>query len=738
MRRFLALLILLFSANAFGQVNAATCNTSDVQSAINAATEGQTVQVPSGNCTWTSGVTISGKGITVNGAGTGRAVAYSSSTLTLGTGSKSLTVASTRVDGTHPLGPNVSQTLTLSELGNRQNFMTGTVTSFNSSTGALVMSITSNGGTCGIGSGTNSPSNCARWIVLTKCSTCITDNASSTLFSITEDSSVHTTLQNIELDGGTGTGDLIDLIGGGGAAIIVQNMRWAMNANADVGLHSAINRGLISNVTCDFTPFSQAPICVDPQPFDTTAWETTAYWGSLDTNGQHALYIETSDFHACLNCFDNDEGARSVIRYSFFNNAGAGGHGVDTGPLGARTFEYYSNTGNFNGYSSCTPTCFTFPMNWWMFVRGGSFVFYNNNLPALTSQDYGTKDDINMTVMNLQRNAGTTYTACWGAGTSNGADYHAPHQVGMGCTTSGCSSGSGGTGTDGKGNNIYSTSPFGYGNQYVGDSEPAYIWGNSRQPLTNVLTSDYGLSNSDSCTGSTYDTSANYIKINRDYFNGSTAKPGYTAYAYPHPLLSSNPQASTPTFAPAAGTYTGTQSIVISAGSGGVICYTTNGSTPTTNGSTNCTNGTKYASPVSVASSQTLKAVAGGTGFSDSFTGSAVYTILTQAVTPTFSPTAGTYTGTQNISISTTTGSVICYSLTVTPATNGTTGCSAGSLYSSAVAVAATGILRAVAGGTGLTDSSVGSAGYTINNFPLTPPTQFTGNTVITGPTGVH
>ena len=83
---------------------------------------------------------------------------------------------------------------------------------------------------------------------------------------------------------------------------------------------------------------------------------------------------------------------------------------------------------------------------------------------------------------------------------------------------------------------------------YVGDSEPAYIWNNSRVPLGNINIADYGLGQTNSCTGSTYDTAANYIVLNRDYFNGSTAKPGYTPYTYPHPLTlgqtSGNPPAA--------------------------------------------------------------------------------------------------------------------------------------------------------------------------------------------------
>ena len=119
-----------------------------------------------------------------------------------------------------------------------------------------------------------------------------------------------------------------------------------------------------------------------------------------------------------------------------------------------------------------------------------------------------------MTVMNLQRHAGPN--PCWGAGTSGGARYYAPRQVGMGYVT--------GKGTSGLGSTKDSIT-------YVGDSEPAYIWGNSRQPLSNVSVSDYGGSE---CTNP--DRSANYIVAGRDYFNG-TAKPGWTPYTYPHPFI---------------------------------------------------------------------------------------------------------------------------------------------------------------------------------------------------------
>lgn len=192
----------------------------------------------------------------------------------------------------------------------------------------------------------------------------------------------------------------------------------------------------------------------------------------------------------------------------------------------------------------------------------------------------------------------------------------------------------------------------------------------------------------------------------------------YTPYSYPHPLIGGNVNANTPTFSPVAGTYSGVQSVTISTTSGGaIICYNTSGS-PATNGSTGCTTGTLYSGPVSVATSETLYAVAGGTGYNDSSVGSAAYTITNGAAsTPTFSPVAGTYTGTQTVTISTSTsGATICYTTDgTTPTANGSGTCVHGTTYSSTVSVALSETLKAIASKSAFTDSAVGSATYVIN-----------------------
>ncbi len=509
----LGLSVVAAEAARAATINAASCNASDVQGAINSASEGDTVTIPAGTCTWTSGVTISGKGIIVKGAGSGRIIAYDDGVekLTVGTGILTVNVAGFS-PGFSGASFTVGETLRVFENNARINWMQGTVTSYSGK--SLVMNITSTGG-----SGATH-----RWLISTVPSTILVNNSGSTLFSVTEDSSFHTNLSGFKIAQGTGVGDGVDFISGGAQAILLHDC-WieqpGANPQGGGSVRTGVSRGVVWNCSFDASPFSMAPLAFDLVPYDQTAWSMPSYWGALDTNGERNFYVENCDFHAYLNATNNDEGARSVFRYNLFDNAGFGTHGADSSPMGQRYFEYYNNTGVFNGYSDGT----TFNMNWWFFVRGGTYVIHDNTLPAFQSQDYGTKADVNMTVMNLQRNAGPN--PCWGQGTSGGADYYAPQQVGMGYVT--------GTGVDGKGQSTYIPGN-GYSTpQYVGDSEPAYIWGNSRVPLGNVVTSDYGSGNADSCTG-TVDTSANYIKLNRDYFNGSTPKPGYTPYTYPHPL----------------------------------------------------------------------------------------------------------------------------------------------------------------------------------------------------------
>jgi hypothetical protein len=175
------------------------------------------------------------------------------------------------------------------------------------------------------------------------------------------------------------------------------------------------------------------------------------------------------------------------------------------------------------------------------------------------------------------------------------------------------------------------------------------------------------------------------------------------------------PAVADPTFNPAAGDYTSTQSVSITTTtSGALIRYTTDGSVPSE------TAGTLYSGPVSVSSTATLKAIAYKSGLSDSNVVIGTYTISTMQVVaaPSFNPPGGTYTGTQSVSITTTTnGALIRYT------TDGSTPSeTVGTLYSgTAISITpGTATLQAIAYESGFLDSSVTSASYVVNPVATT------------------
>jgi len=169
---------------------------------------------------------------------------------------------------------------------------------------------------------------------------------------------------------------------------------------------------------------------------------------------------------------------------------------------------------------------------------------------------------------------------------------------------------------------------------------------------------------------------------------------------------------ATPTFTPAAGTYTKAQSVTIADTTmGAVIYYTTNGNPPTTTS-------TKYTAAISVTKTETLKAIAVATGFTQSAIATALYTIETAAATPTVKPAAGAYCGAQTVTLADATKSSTIYYTT-----NGTTPTTSSTKYTASFKVSTTTTVKAIAVATGSLTSAVESATYTIDAACAAKPT---------------
>jgi len=145
------------------------------------------------------------------------------------------------------------------------------------------------------------------------------------------------------------------------------------------------------------------------------------------------------------------------------------------------------------------------------------------------------------------------------------------------------------------------------------------------------------------------------------------------------------------------------------------------------------TSSTLFTAAISVSSTETINAIAGGPGYISSSVASATYTInLPAALTPVFSPVAGTYTSMQSVTIvDSTPGATIYYAINATPTT-------ASTAYTGPISVSATETLEAIAVATGFSQSAVAIAAYTIN--PPPPDFQVSVNpstlTIVAGQSG--
>ncbi len=195
-------------------------------------------------------------------------------------------------------------------------------------------------------------------------------------------------------------------------------------------------------------------------------------------------------------------------------------------------------------------------------------------------------------------------------------------------------------------------------------------------------------------------------------------------------LLAGEPAAPSPVITPGTSTFNSPITVTITDPiAGATIYYTTNGTTPTTGS-------TVYSStnPPVVSANETITAIASIAGYLQSAPSSATYTSSTIPANPVFSLAAGSYTGTQTLTITEpTSGAVVYYTV------DGSAPTTASLVYTQPLTISASQTVQAMAVSPGPYASAVVSATYTIlpagafsfpSGFTLADgPIQFNGST---------
>ena len=208
--------------------------------------------------------------------------------------------------------------------------------------------------------------------------------------------------------------------------------------------------------------------------------------GTHDTNGTLNIYIEDNTFYGQSNgTIDCDDNCRVVVRYNTFTYGGFNSHGSNIYPYGMRHFEIYNNS-----FLYPNPNSDIANVNQYIWIRGGSGVIFGNSLTNINGSWWGNKPEVRLSLRGAED--------LRPQGTCAQVSYPVPHQLGQ---------------------NNNGTSDF---------TDPIYFWGNTG---TLGITEDWAWGNPCGFTWSTF------FQWGRDGVSGSTAKPGYTPYPYPHPLV---------------------------------------------------------------------------------------------------------------------------------------------------------------------------------------------------------
>ena len=176
----------------------------------------------------------------------------------------------------------------------------------------------------------------------------------------------------------------------------------------------------------------------------------------------------------------------------------------------------------------------------------------------------------------------------------------------------------------------------------------------------------------------------------------------------------------TPVFTDATGTYNNdlSETITVASPASSVICYTTDGSTPTADTPGTCTNGTTYSGAINITvTGTTLKAIGTKAGYINSAVKSETYTL--QVANPTFGTNGGSFNNnTTSTQTSTTTGAVFCQTVdgTTNPEASTAGVCFVGTTGADATVIATGKTIKAL----GTKANYINSAVQTSNTFTLT------------------
>ena len=345
------------------------------------AIDGDTITIPAGTFTWSTGATIT-KGIKIQGAGSGRVEGTSTSSLTIGTGSKSFTVRS----GSTINGFTVGETVTAHQKYISTNWMKGTVTSWDGTT--LVLNITSTSGSGAI----------VAWVFEMDATTILVNAGSSTLFTITASNSQSTEIYGIRFTKNPAvprnfTAEYINVGSvSNGQPVLIHDCRFSSTIATTYVRHT-VNRGIVYKCYFDrgFNWYDGGTNTIDNSnglhcdlSSGGTSWTTANTMGDNDTTGLNNIYIEDcffTGFHLGLLDFSNN--VRGVIRHCVWDNSACTIHGPDTDTDGMRHSEFYDNVGIFDG--TFAHEDWVANMNYWITWRGGSGVVTDNALDNIVS-----------------------------------------------------------------------------------------------------------------------------------------------------------------------------------------------------------------------------------------------------------------------------------------------------------------------------------------------------------------